>query len=168
MTIAIQITLVVLLVAANGFCGGVYPSSAVVTRPECLDFFGAAPYRTISSFGWSNIGARVSYAAIEETERLLPRLGPLGDAIETGVRTLQQRHADVITDVRRAGMLLAMDFADETAGMSFLAHMFALGVLVVASSQRMDVIKLYPPLVLEDEHVATFLERMETALGRMA
>jgi len=157
-----------MLVAGKGFSGGVYPMSAVVTRPECLDFFGASPFRTISSFAWSNIGARVSYAAIEETERLLPRLAALGDAIERNVRTLQQRYASVLPRVRRAGMMFALDFPDAAAGASFLAQMFMLGVLVVASSQRLDIIKLYPPFVLDDEQVAMFSERMETALQRLS
>lgn len=157
-----------MLVTAKGFSGGLYPMAAVVTRPECLDFFGEAPFRSISSFAWSNIGARISHAALEETERLLPRLGALGDAIEASVRTLQQRYCSVLPSVRRAGMLFALEFADAGAGMSFLAAMFGMGVLVVASSQRMDVIKLYPPLILEAEQVAAFSERMETALQRMS
>jgi acetylornithine/succinyldiaminopimelate/putrescine aminotransferase len=156
-----------ILVAGKGFSGGLYPMSAVVTRPECLDFFGDSPYRTISSFAWSNVGARVSYAALTETERLLPRLAALGDAIDANLRTLQERHRRVLIGVRRAGLLFALDFADESAGMSFLAHMFALGVLVVASSQRMDVIKLYPPLIIEQEQVDELSERMETALASL-
>jgi putrescine aminotransferase len=157
-----------MLVAGKGFSGGMYPMSAVVTRPECLDFFGESPYRTISSFAWSNVGARVSYSALCETESLLPRLAALGDTIEANLRTLQERHRALLTGVRRAGLLFALDFADEVAGMSFLAQMFALGVLVVASSQRMDILKLYPPLILEKEQVGEFFERMETVLQRLA
>ena len=157
-----------MLVAAKGFSGGLYPMSAVVTRPECLDFFGESPFRTISSFAWSNIGARVSHAALEETERLLPKLGPLGDQIEATIRTLQQRYPSALVRTRRAGMMFALDFADAGAGAAFLAIMFGLGVLAVASSQRMDIIKLYPPLILENEHVAEFSERMETALRQMS
>lgn len=157
-----------MLVLGKGFSGGAYPMSAVVTRPECLDFFAESPYRTISSFAWSNVGARVSYAALAETERLLPRLGALGDALEKNLSVLQQRHRAVLSRVRRAGLLFALDFADDGAGLGFLAHMFELGVLVVASSQRMDVIKLYPPLILEKQQVDEFCERMETALGRLA
>jgi len=153
-----------ILVTGKGFSGGVFPMSAVVTRPECLDFFAEAPFRTISSYAWSNVGARVTLAALEETERLLPRLGPLGDRIEGTVRTLQRRHPRRLRGVRRAGMMFALDFADAAAGAAFMAHMFALGVLVVASSQRMDIIKLYPPLVLEDAHVAELGDKMETAL----
>ena len=65
-------------------------------------------------------------------------------------------------------MMFALDFADAGAGAAFLAIMFGLGVLAVASSQRMDIIKLYPPLILENEHVAKFSERMETALRQMS
>jgi 4-aminobutyrate aminotransferase-like enzyme len=37
----------------------------------------------------------------------------------------------------------------------------------VASSQRQDVVKLYPPLVLEAEQVDLFLEAAESALGAL-
>jgi len=157
-----------MLVTAKGFSGGVYPMSAVITRPECLDFFGESPYRTISSFAWSNLGARVSHAALEETQRLLPRLPALGGEIERSITTLQTRYSSVLRGVRRAGMMFALDFADADTGMRFLAEMFLRGVLVVASSQRLDIIKLYPPLILENEHVATFAERMESALQAMS
>ncbi len=157
-----------MLVTAKGFCGGVYPMAAVVTRPECLDFFAESPYRTISSFGWSNIGARISHAALEETERLLPRLGLLGDSIESGLATLQQRYPAIIKSMRRAGMMFAMDFADESAGMTFLAMLFAHGVLAVASSQHLEIVKLYPPLILEQPEVDLFFERMETVLKQMS
>jgi putrescine aminotransferase len=157
-----------MLVTAKGFSGGIYPMSAVVTRPECLDFFGESPYRTISSFAWSNLGARVSLAALEETQRLLPRLQALGDDIEENITTLQRRYASTLRGVRRAGMMFALDFADADTGMRFLGEMFLRGILVVASSQRLDIIKLYPPLILEREHVATFAERAESALQSMS
>jgi len=153
-----------MLVTGKGFSGGVFPMSSVVTRPECLDFFAESPYRTISSYAWSNVGARVTLAALEETERLLPRLAALGDQLEADLRTLQGRYGASLRAVRRAGMMFALDFADAAAGMAFLAHMFALGVLVVASSQRLDIIKLYPPLILEPVHVAEFSEKAEAAL----
>jgi acetylornithine/succinyldiaminopimelate/putrescine aminotransferase len=153
-----------MLVLGKGFSGGLYPMSAVVTRPECLDFLGESPYRTISSFAWSNLGARISHAALEETERLLPASGPLGDRIEAGLQTLQERHSRFLRGVRRTGLLFALDFADDARGFGFLAQMFVRGVLVVASSQRQDIVKLYPPLVLEGEQIDFFLETAESAL----
>ncbi len=156
-----------MLVLGKGFSGGLYPMSAVVTRPECLDFFGEAPFRSISSYAWSNIGARISHAALEETERVLPRLESLGDQIEAGMRTLRDRHSHILRDVRRTGLLFALDFADESQGMGFLGQMFVRGVLVVASSQREDIVKLYPPLILEPEQVGILLEAAEASLAAL-
>lgn len=153
-----------MLVLGKGFSGGLYPMSALVTRPECLDFFGESPYRSISSYAWSNIGARISHATLEETERLLPAATELGDRIERGLRTLQDRHSSLLRDVRRAGLLFALDFADDAKGFGFLAQMFVRGVLVVASSQRQDIVKLYPPLILEEAQIELFLEAAESAL----
>lgn len=156
-----------MLVTAKGFSGGVYPMSAVVTRPECLDFFGESPFRQISSFAWSNLGARVSSAAIDETQRLLPRLDALGDEIEQHLRELQKTYPSILLDVRRAGMMFAMDLPSIEVGLQFFDELFLRGVLIVPSSQRFDIMKLYPPLVLESEHVAMFAERMEASLAAL-
>jgi acetylornithine/succinyldiaminopimelate/putrescine aminotransferase len=156
-----------MLVLGKGFSGGLYPMSALVTRPECLDFFGESPYRTISSYAWSNVGARISHATLEETERVLPAAAALGERFESGLRTLQERHSAALRDVRRAGLLFALDFADDAAGFGFLAQMFLRGVLVVASSQRQDIVKLYPPLILEPEQVDLFLEAAESSLNAL-
>ena len=153
-----------MLVLGKGFSGGLYPMSAVVTRPECLDFFGESPFRTISSYAWSNIGARISHATLEETERALPAVEQLGDRIADGLGTLRDRHSHVLRDVRRTGLLFALDFADDATGFGFLAQMFLRGVLVVASSQRQDIVKLYPPFVLEQEQVDFLLEAAESSL----
>jgi acetylornithine/succinyldiaminopimelate/putrescine aminotransferase len=70
-----------MLVTAKGFSGGVYPMAAVVMRPEVLDFWGDDPFRSISSYAWSNVGATVSRCAIEETEKILPRAREMGDRL---------------------------------------------------------------------------------------
>jgi len=125
-----------MLVTAKGFCGGVYPMSAVVTR-------------------------------LVETEKLLPRLAGLGDSIQSGIDTLAGRYPTVIRATRRAGMMFALDFTDEAAGMTFLALMLDQGVLAVASSQHLEIVKLYPPLILEQLEIDFFFERMETVLKTM-
>ena len=55
-------------------------TAVIPQRLECVDFPGDSPYRTISSYAWSNLGARISHAALEETERLLSSAGPRGEA----------------------------------------------------------------------------------------
>ncbi len=157
-----------MLVTAKGFSGGMYPMAAVVMRPEVLDFWGANPYRTISSFAWSNIGAVVARVAIEETELLLPQANAMGDRLEAVLDDLAARYPSALKSVRRTGLLYALDFRDETAGMLFILGMFHRGVIVVASSQNMAVPKLYPPLILEEEQIAEFAEKADATLKTLA
>jgi acetylornithine/succinyldiaminopimelate/putrescine aminotransferase len=153
-----------MLVTAKGFSGGMYPMSAVVMRPEVLDFWGTNPYRTISSYAWSNIGAIVARTAIEETERLLPQANAMGDRLAAVLDDLAARYPNALLSVRRTGLLYALDFRDEAAGMLFILGMFKRGVIVVASSQNLAVPKLYPPLILEDEQIVEFAEKAEDTL----
>lgn len=157
-----------LLVTAKGFSGGLYPMAAVVMRPEILEFWGDDPYRIISSYAWSNVGAVVSRVAIEETERVLPRAREMGDRLGRTVDELAARHPALVRGVRRTGLLWALDFRDELAGAFFILALFQRGVIVVASAQNLAVPKLYPPLVLEDAQIAEFAEKAEDALRALA
>jgi acetylornithine/succinyldiaminopimelate/putrescine aminotransferase len=157
-----------LMVTAKGFSGGMFPIAAVVMRPEILDFWGENPYRVISSYAWSNVGAVAARTAIEETERLLPRANAMGDRLGAAVDDLAARFPGVLRSVRRTGLLWALDFRDEMTGAFFLLGMLQRGVIAVGSSQRLDIPKLYPPLILEDEQIAEFAEKAEDTLKALS
>lgn len=154
-----------LLVTAKGFSGGLYPMAAVLMRPGLLDFWGDNPYRIISSYAWSNVGAVVTRTAIEETLRLLPQANEMGDRLEAALHELAARYPARIRSVRRTGLLFALDFPDELSGSLFVLGMFQRGVIVVASSQNLAVPKLYPSLLLGDEQIAEFAERADETLA---
>jgi acetylornithine/succinyldiaminopimelate/putrescine aminotransferase len=156
-----------MIVTAKGFSAGMFPMAAVVMRPECLEFWGDNPYRVISSYAWSNVGATVARVGIEETEAILPRANAMGDRLATVLDDLAARHPDLIRSVRRTGLLYALDMRDEMAGMGFLLGMFQRGVILVASSQNLGVPKLYPSLILEDEQIAELAEKAEDTLASL-
>jgi acetylornithine/succinyldiaminopimelate/putrescine aminotransferase len=157
-----------MLVTAKGFSGGLFPMAAVLMRPGMLDFWGDNPYRIISSYAWSNVGAVVTRTAIEETLRLLPRANAMGDRLAAAVDEVAARHPALVRSVRRTGLLWALDFRDEMAGALFVIGMFQRGVIVVASSQNLAVPKLYPALILEDEQIAEFAGKAEETLASLA
>jgi len=157
-----------MLVTAKGLCGGYYPMSAVVARPDLFDLFAQSPFRQISSFAWSNLGARVAAAALDETVRLLPSLEEKGSLLQALLEGAAARYPGLLRSTRRVGMMLGMDFRDEATGLRFASMMFAAGVFVVASSQNMRTIKLYPPLVIEREQIDLFADRFEDTLAKLA
>jgi putrescine aminotransferase len=157
-----------MIVTAKGFSAGMFPMAAVVMRPEILEFWGDNPYRVISSYAWSNVGATVARVGIEQTEAILPRANAMGDRLAAVLDDLAARYPGVIRSVRRTGLLYALDMRDEMAGMGFLLGMFQRGVILVASSQNLGVPKLYPPLILEDEQIAEFAEKAGETLASLS
>ncbi len=153
-----------MLVTGKGFSGGMYPMAALVVRPEVLDFWEGDPYRTMSSYAWSNAGAVVSRVAVEETERLLPEANAMGDRLDAVVQGFVQRFPSVIEASRRAGMMWLLDFSDAGAGFNFMSGMLERDVMVCASSQNLQVPKLFPPLILGDAEIADFANKAEDCL----
>jgi putrescine aminotransferase len=153
-----------MLVTAKGFSAGVFPMAAVVMQPQILDFWGDNPYRIISSYAWSNVGATVARRGIEETEKILPEANRMGERLLAVLDDLAARHTAVLRRVRHTGLLYALDMRDELAGVGFILGMFQRGVVVVASSQNLSVPKLYPPLILGDEQIVEFAEKADVVL----
>ncbi|MFQ5478310.1 MAG: aspartate aminotransferase family protein [Candidatus Binatia bacterium] len=153
-----------MLVTAKGFSGGIFPIAALVMRPGMLDFWGDNPFRIISSYAWSNVGAIVARRALETTEKLLPNANAMGDYLAAVLDDLAHRFPDLLRAVRRTGLLYALDLRDDFAGLGFFLGMFQRGVIVVGSSQEHSVVKLYPPLILEEQQIAEFAEKAEDTL----
>jgi putrescine aminotransferase len=94
-----------MLVTAKGFSGGLFPMAAVVMRPGVLDFWGDDPYRIISSYAWSNVGAVVSRTALEGAARRTAHGPPVGARLRRRDprRLLRPRHAAARRDHRGVG-----------------------------------------------------------------
>lgn len=156
-----------MLVTAKGLSGGVFPMAALVCRPGVVRPWGDAPYLAYSTYAWSNVGARVASAALDEVARLLPDARRQGDALDEGLRALLATHGDTLVDVRRTGLHWVLDFnPDVTTGSAITDALFERGVLIHASGAYPDApAKLMPPLVLDDEQIGTFLDRADDALA---
>ncbi len=154
-----------MICAGKGFSGGVFPMAAVICAEDMLDFWDPNPYRSMSSYAWSNVGCRTTNAAILETERLLPQAMKMGDKLETTLDELQKVYPNHITSLERNGLLYSIELNEEmfTALEAFLG-MFARGVNIVTSSQHEPIVKLYPPLIMNEDHIAEFAEKFEDTI----
>lgn len=155
------------LVTGKGFSGGMYPIAAVVMRPELLEFWGDNPWRSLSSYAWSNVGSTVARVAIEETERLLPQANLMGDKFHAVLNDLAERYPVAVHAVRRTGLLFALEFnGDKMPALQFASQMFELGIIVVLSASNLGLpsVRFYPSLILGDEHVTEFAEKAEHVL----
>ncbi len=157
-----------IMVAAKGLSGGVFPLGAVVMRPEIIECWGDHPYRSFSTYAWSNVGAEVAIAAIEETRKILPAANAAGALLEAALGTLHRRHPDLISSVRRVGLVFAVDFnVERLRALEFATALFKRGVVIPPAAISMPtspIARLLPPLILTQAHVDEFLDKADDAL----
>lgn len=161
-----------IVTVAKGLSGGLFPIGAVVMRPEIIECWGDHPYRSFSTYAWSNVGAHVACTAIEETRKMLAKGSGADLRLHEALLGLRERHPDKIKSVRRAGWLYALDLAaDKLSALAFATAMFHRGVVMPPAAISMPtsaVARLLPPLILNDGHIAEFVEKADDALNSFA
>jgi len=69
-----------------------------------------------------------------------------------------------VTDVRGRGLMLGLEVT--TNNMEIIRRGYALGVLMVKSGDH--VVRLLPPLTIEQEHIAEFIHKLRRILEDLA
>ena len=156
-----------MLISAKGLSGGIYPIAAIVMRPEMLDSWGDVPFRSYSTYAWSNIGVVAASVAIEETIRLLPNALENSATLESELLKIAALYPEHVKDVRRTGMHLVMEFhTDRIGGFEFTDQMYQRGVILHASGAYPDAPgKFMPPLILNADHINECLEKVDDVLA---
>jgi ornithine--oxo-acid transaminase len=146
------------LIVGKALGGGYYPVSAALANDELMRLFQPGDHG--STFGGNPLGSAVAEAALDVivAEDLPARAARAGAAIERGLRAIG---SPSITQVRGRGLLIGI-------ALTFPAHRLSEALLergIAAKDTRRDVLRIAPPLVIDDAAVAYFLERFEEAIG---
>lgn len=155
-----------LLCLAKALGGGVMPIGAVVGRPNAWTLFETSPLIHTSTFGGNPLACRVALEAINVTidEELPQRAAELGAWLMPQLQELQVRHADLIHEVRGRGLMIGLEFTAPGIGGMVMSELFQRHVLAVYTLNNERVIRMIPPLVIEQSQLEEALGRVEEAL----
>ncbi|MBR79216.1 MAG: aspartate aminotransferase family protein [Euryarchaeota archaeon] len=153
--------------------GNGHPMAAVFTTKEIADSFGGMEF--FSTFGGNPVSCAIGMAVMDviEKERLLSRARVLGSRFKAGLETLQESH-EVIGDVRGRGLFLGFEMvrdrdtlepADQEASI-LVNNMRDMQVLLSTDGPLHNVIKIKPPLVLNEEDIDGTLSKLDSVLRR--
>ena len=152
--------------------GNGHPVAAVVTRSEIAERFGASS-TMFSTFGGNPVACRAALAVLDiiEEDGLIERAHVTGARLRADLEALAARH-EAVGDVRGAGLLIGVELVRDQETRQpgpRLAHavinnMKERGVFVGLTGPDDNVVKIRPPLVLDDEDVATIAETLDAAL----
>jgi ornithine--oxo-acid transaminase len=145
------------LIVGKALGGGFYPVSAALANADLMDLFQPGDHG--STFGGNPLASAVADAALDVivNEDLSARARRAGAKIVAGLQAIASR---CIAEIRGRGLLIGV-------ALTIPAHRLSQALLergVAAKETRRHVLRIAPPLVIDDDAVAYFLERFEDAL----
>ena len=153
--------------------GNGHPLGAVVTTRAIAEAFDNG-MEFFSTFGGNPVSCACGLAVLDviEEERLQERAKVLGQRFKTGLESLRERHK-IIGDVRGRGLFLGMELvrdreslepADREAS-ALVNAMKERGVLLSTDGPLHNVIKIKPPMVLDEADIDMTLRLLDEVLS---
>jgi 4-aminobutyrate aminotransferase/(S)-3-amino-2-methylpropionate transaminase len=161
------------LVASAKSLGGGLPISAVTGRAEVMDSVHVGGLG--GTYGGNPVAAAAALAVLDriEDEGLLERSRTVGTRILERLREMQSAHA-VIGDVRGRGMMTAIELVadratkeplDGASGTKILERCLENGVVILKAGTYDNVIRLLPPITIEESLLEEGLGILDEAIG---
>lgn len=147
-----------IITMAKGLGGGV-PIGAVVTTNELSSVMTPGTHGT--TFGGNPLVCTAGSAVIDimKKEHILDNVNTVGDA---WMKELKAINSPKIKDVRGKGFLIGVEMDSPETAVGIQKYMLDNGILINVCHGK--VIRLIPPLILKQEHVAMFMKMFKECL----
>lgn len=156
-----------IMVLGKSLGGGLYPISAAVFREPLSDFLVAHPFIHLSTFGGADLGCAVALAALDYIVRedLPGRAAEMGARFRAGFIRLRARHGGVLEGYRGRGLMLGLQFADQSHGPRMSYELARRGVIAIYTGNDPRVMRIQPALTITPAEVDQVLEALDGALA---
>jgi acetylornithine/N-succinyldiaminopimelate aminotransferase len=147
-----------IMAVAKGIGGG-FPLGA------CLATEKAAKGMTFGTHGSTYGGNPLAMAAAQAimdvvvNEDFFAHVRTMGARLRQALEQLIPNHDGLFQEVRGLGLMLGLKLTDKAEARGFVAHLRDNhGLLLVSAGE--NVVRILPPLVIDDTHVAEFIEKL--------
>ncbi|MCL9781290.1 4-aminobutyrate--2-oxoglutarate transaminase [Vibrio sp. S4M6] len=158
-----------LMTMAKGIAGG-YPISAVVGKADIMD--SAAMGGLGGTYAGSPLGCVAALEVIDiiEEEQLCVKALDIGEQVSTRMHELRKTLPQ-IGDIRILGAMMAIEFTDPESGdplpqvaKEVISKAQEAGLILLACGIKSNVIRLLPPLTIENQVLRDGLDKLEMVL----
>jgi 4-aminobutyrate aminotransferase/(S)-3-amino-2-methylpropionate transaminase len=160
------------LVATAKALGGGLPIGAVTGRAEILEEIHVGGLG--GTFGGNPVACAAALEVIEtiERDRLLERAERVGDDLRRGLEGIGKQF-DLVGEVRGLGAMVAMELVDDPstkhpakgAATRVIDECYAQGLIVLKAGTYDNVVRLLPPLTIDEDLVEEGLGILEKAVS---
>ncbi len=152
--------------------GNGFPIGGVITSQRIADAL-ATQGQFFSSAGGNPLSCRVGIAVLDamEAEGLQENARVLGERLVAGFRSLAERH-EIIGPIHGEGLYLGVELVRDrntlepasAEAAAICERLRELGVIVLTTSERSNVLKVKPPLCLSEESADFVVEMLDRVL----
>lgn len=142
--------------------GGGFPIGAMLARPEAAEHMVPGTHGT--TFGGNPMACAAGLAVIEtiEQERLIEHVRAVGEHLGRGLAALQSKYPGLIKEVRRVGLMAAVDLA--VPGKPYYERCRDEGLLINVTHDT--VLRLLPAMNVTKAELDEGLEILDRVLGQ--
>ncbi|MDA8351666.1 MAG: diaminobutyrate--2-oxoglutarate transaminase [Firmicutes bacterium] len=143
------------------------PFAVTLFRPD-LDTW--APGEHNGTFRGHNLAFVAATEALRfwETDAFSREVQRKGDRVKAALQKIADKHPDLITQVRGRGLMLGMEFPKEGLADEVCSEAFKRGLIMETSGPNSEVVKLLPPLIIDDEGLDKGLGILEESIESAA
>lgn len=156
-----------IMTIAKSLGGSLVSLSATVYTEELREFLIPNPFVHLSTFGGSDLACAIGLeviATIEDTG-LVEHARDMGLRLIDGLQVVAAHHPEVISEVRGLGLMVGIEYREDSMGPRMSYHLGHHGVLAVYTGNEPSVMRLMPPLVITAEEIDFLLGALEGALS---
>lgn len=159
-----------IMTIAKSLGGGIYPISATIFKEEINDFFIPHPFVHLSTFGGSDLGCIVAMATIDYIVKnnLPDHAEKMGQRFRTGFDRLLKEYPALLLEVRQKGLMMGLQYANESIGPRMTKKLSDRGVLAVYTGNDPSICRLMPPLVITPEEADEVLAAIESSMKEIS
>ncbi len=150
---------------AKGLGGG-FPVGACLATERAAS--GMTPGTHGSTFGGNPLAMAAANAVLDVMleDGFFERVQAIGAHLQAELEKLVAAHRDVFVELRGRGLMLGLRCVDGLTNGDLVARLMANGLLTVPAGD--NVVRLLPPLIIEESHVAEALEIITRTLNETA
>ncbi len=158
------------LLAGKALSGGVMPVSAALCSAEAFAPLNREPLLHTSTFAGNPLAAVAAKTSVEviQEEQLVTRSHSLGQRLLPAIRAIMiQQCAHLVSEVRGLGLLIGIEFAEESRATRFIFELLQRGVVASHSLNAGYVVRLTPPAVMGEAEIEWLLSAVHDSAVRL-
>ncbi len=155
-----------IMTTAKSLGGSIVPISATIFTEELREFLIPNPFIHLSTFGGSDVACAIALEVIDVIEQtgLVEHAARIGARLLEGLLALAQRFPQVIGEVRGRGLMLGIQYREDSLGPRMSYQLARHGVLAIYSGNEPSVMRLMPALVIGEREVEFLLGALTAAI----